>query len=693
MSLFRLSFTVVVASVAFLIYSFFFFVVVCLADDASVYSFVWCLLDRVTVMLDTPGAFIGEFDALDGPKVTYAFEYFDYDRAAKSSSAVRQLLCYVEGKALLGKSVASGLLHRECKKYLNSVAAHVLISNESREERMLYQDSGCPCVGSFLFSIPDIVARGEKRRFCLIFLHPSYHELVARWDSLSSFVEVLLKRWTQRAIARYQNEYDTLKNLEQLREESRRKPLRTLTQLLTDSCIHAAGTDTASLVTSAVFEDLHCCFETILPQVFSQPIPLRSSEKDAARREAEAFLEEHLLLAQSSVDRVDVDLAHLPLDDVVLPRFAKQVVLVDAEIIVKPLPVWLLEYLSDAATAEGASSESQLAVHRLLRALFSGNQILITGDDARDCASLGMALSYMVPPSLVKMHLGSDRYRMPYESRVLSFSQRALVEHVFAEDPAACGGRDESHTVRLFDMEADGIVHVRLADGRIHAIQDCDALRRAVAVAAAAQNGRGERGEFKTAFSPPTTLENRIMTLLKPHLVSTAGKCAISVVSLQLVTTQFHQLVSEYVVRGRVYSQLFAKQEVETNSLSLSPVPPTATVLEAERSFASTSTERSPLPSQQAFSSRNLSCKDARREEALSSSPQSGARAGGLGFLGIGSSGSTEAPSAAHGADGARITKHAHLAPIYGKQFQHSHFVFSSFAPEDHAILVFLGSA
>ena len=147
------------------------------------------------------------------------------------------------------------------------------------------------------------------------------------------------------------------------------------------------------------------------------------------------------------------------------------------------------------------------------------------------------------------------------------------------------------------------------------------------------------------------------MTLLKPHLVSTAGKCAISVVSLQLVTTQFHQLVSEYVVRGRVYSQLFAKQEVETNSLSLSPVPPTATVLEAERSFASTSTERFPLPSQQVFSSRNLSCKDARREEALSSSPQSGARAGGLGFLGIGSSGSTEAPSAAHGADGARITK------------------------------------
>ncbi|KPA80565.1 hypothetical protein ABB37_04767 [Leptomonas pyrrhocoris] len=630
-------------------------------------------------MLETPGAFIGEFDALDGPKVTYAFEYFDYIRAAKNDPTVHQFLCYVEGRALLGKAVASGLLHHECKEYLNSVAARVLTSNESREERLLYQDSGCPCVGSFLFSIPDIVARGEKRRFCLIFLHPSYHELVARWGLLSSFVEVLLKRWTHRATVRYQNEYDTLKHLEQLREESRRKPLRTLTQLLTDFCFGKVTYDDAtSPVSSAVFEDFHCCFEVILPRVFSQRIPLRSSEESTAHREAEKFLEEHLLLAQSSIDRVDVDLADLPEDDVVLPRFAKQFVLADTEIVVKPLPVWLLEYMSDMV-ADDVTVESQQVVHFLLRALLSGNQILITGDNARDCASLGMALSYMVPPPLVKMHLGSDRYRMPYESRVLTFSQHALAEHVFVETPAASGERNASHVIKLFDMEADGIVYVRLVGGRIHCIQDCDELRRA------ANHRHSEREETK-AVSPPTTLENRITTLLKPYLIPIAGRCAINIVSLQLVTTQFHQLVSEYAVRGRVYLQLFAKQEVETNNLSLSP---TVAASEAVRSSAAVSEEKSPLPRQRTFLSRNQSQNATQREDTRQSSSQAGEscplQSNGLG--------STDGLSSAHMADGARITKHACLSPGYGKQFQRNHYVFSSFAPEDHAILVFLGSA
>jgi hypothetical protein len=638
---------------------------------------------QLYTMLDTPGAFIGEFDALDGPKVTYAFEYFDYSRTAKRSSAVRKLLLYVEGTVLLGKSVASGFLHHECKEYLNSVAAHVLTSNESREERLLYQESGCPCVGSFLFSIPDIVARGEKRRFCLIFLHPSYHELVARWDFLSSFVEVLLKRWTQRATMRYQNEYDTLKNLEQLREELRRKPLRTLLQLLADAGADTADSAAASPSSSAVFEDFHCCFEIILPQVFSQVALLRSSERDAAHREVEHLLDDNVLLAQSSIDRVDVDPAHMLQDDVVLPRFAKQVVLANAEIAVKPLPVWLLEYLCDTA-AQSADVAPQQAVHRMLRALFSGNQIVITGEDARDCASLGMALSCMLPPPLVKMHLGSDRYRMPYESRVLSFSQRALEIHTFADTPEASGEADVPHAIKLFDMEADGVVHVRLADGRIHYIQDCDTLR------CAATQKEHRRQEELQAPSSPTTLENRIITLLKPYLVPIAGRCAISILSLQLVTTQLHQLVSEYVVRGHVYLQLFAKQEVETNSHSLSPVP---THSEAGGLLLSASAEKSSLRPQKTVSPRNPSQNEPQHGGALRPSSQVDGQDDESGLPGPNRVGSTETLSSPQSAHGVRITKHARLSPVYGKQFQHNHYVFSSFAPEDHAILMFLGSA
>lgn len=634
-------------------------------------------------MLETPGAFIGEFDALDGPKVTYAFEYFDYERISKGSSKVHQLLSYVEGEILLGKSVASGLLHRECREYLNSVAAHVLTSNESREERVLYQDSGCPCVGSFLFSIPDIVARGEKRRFCLIFLHPSYHELVARWDFLSSFVEVVLGRWTHRATLRYQNEYDTLKNLEQLREESRRKPLRTLPQLLTDVSMDSTSCCPTEPAASAIFEDFHCSFEALLPQVFSRCVPLCCSAKGAAHQEAERILDEQMLLAQASIDHIDVDLPNLPADDVVLPRFAKQVLLLDSQVVVRPLPVWLLEYLADGA-ADGAGDQSQQAVHTLFIALFGGNQIVISGDNARDCASLGMALSYMVPPPLVKMHLGSERYRMPYESRVLTFSQRALAGYAFADSPAVVAGAGASRTIKLFDMEADGIVHVRLADGRIHAIHDCDALRRAARV-----EGR-EGDEVRLKPFLPTTLEKRLMTLLQPHLIPVADTCAISVVALQLLTTQFHQLVSEYVVRGRVYLRLFAKQEVETNSLSLSPEGGGS---EAGQSSAAASVGGSSARSQRGVSMRNLSNGYSRLEDAAQMPSQGGLRRGDASVRRSNGASASDAVSLLHSADTTRITKSANLSPAYGKQFQNYHYVFSSFASEDHSILVFLGSA
>lgn len=618
-------------------------------------------------MLDIPGAFIGEFDALDGPKVTYAFEYFDYHRQAANNSLVRQLLCFVEGVALLGRHVASGMLHRECKEYLNSVAAHVLTSNESREERLLYQESGCPCVGSFLFSVPDIVARGEKRRFCLIFLHPSYHELVARWDYMSSFVDVLLQRWTQRATARYQAEYSTLTNLEQLREESRRKPLRRLTELLASPEGGAESPFTSIAAQDAMLEDMHCHFDIIFPQTLSQPVPLGFHDKGAALCSAARLLEERLPLAQSTVELVDADAAHVRDADVVLPHFAKQLVFVNSEIVVKPLPLWLLQLFCDAAP----EAAPEASVHTLLRALFSGNQILITGDDARDCASLAMSLAYALPPALVKMHLGSETYRMPYESRILTFSQHALAEHAFASSPAAAAQHASSHVVRLYDMEADSIVHVRVESERICAVEDCEALRRA------AENQPAN----EEPAPAPTTLENRILTLLLPHTARAPERSSIPVSTLQLITTQLHQLVSEYVVRGRVYGQLFSKQEVDANNRSLAPTAssPIATSARSPLRASATSPTRPRHFSLAGFGWRG-SLSGGTSQPAQS---RANAFASNIG----GASGAEESECASP------ITKHAHLSAAYGKQFKRQHYVFSSFAPEDHAILIFLGSA
>ncbi|CAC9509417.1 Vesicle coat protein involved in Golgi to plasma membrane transport [Leishmania donovani] len=620
-------------------------------------------------MLDTPAAFIGEFDALDGPKVTYAFEYFDFNRVAKSNSVVRQLLCFIEGRTLLGKHVASGLLHHECKDYLNSVAAHVLTSNESREERLLYQESGCPCVGSFLFSIPDIVARGEKRRFCLVFLHPSYHELVARWDYLSCFVEVLLRRWTQRATTRYQQEYSTVANLEQLREESRRKPLRPLTELLSLPVTGSDSLSTSTAAQEAVMEDMHCQFEVILPQALSEPIPLACHDKDAAQRDAERILEDRLPFAQSCIDQVNTDAPHVH-GDILLPQFAKQLLFVDAEIVVKPLPLWLLQFFADTAS----KNAPEAAVHTLLRALFSGNQIVVTGEDARDCASFAMALAYTLPPTVVKMHLGSETYRMPYESRLLTFSQRALSKYVFVSSPTADLEDSSPHIIKLFDMEADGIVHVRVDNQRISFIQDCDQLRRA------AQQRERQAVDSEITVEP-TTLESRILTLLQPYTARAREQSSITVSALQLLTTHLHQLVSEYVVRGRVYGQLFSKQEVEANS---TPLTPGASAPQGLLAKSPLRLSASPLTGQRLSSFGSGWRSSFRSSASLCSQPSASS---------CGAAGGEVAAAERQSTASSSITKSTHLSPVYGKQFQQQHYVFSSFAPEDHAILVFLGSA
>ncbi|GET90472.1 hypothetical protein, conserved [Leishmania tarentolae] len=620
-------------------------------------------------MLDTPAAFIGEFDALDGPKVTYAFEYFDFNRVSKGNSVVRQLLCFIEGRALLGKYVASGLLHHECRDYLNSVAAHVLTSNESREERLLYQESGCPCVGSFVFSIPDIVARGEKRRFCLVFLHPSYHELVARWDYLSCFVEVLLKRWTQHANARYQQEYSTLSNLEKLREESRRKPLRSLTELLSFPGTDSDSPSTSEAAQEAVMKDMHCQFEVILPQALSAAIPFSCHDKDTAHRDAERILEDRLPFAQSCVGHMNTDTTHIR-DDILVPQFAKQLLFVDTEIVVKPLPVWLLQFFAD--TASGGAAEA--AVHILLRALFSGNQIIVTGEDARDCASVAMTLAYTLPPPLVKMHLGSETYRMPYESRILTFSQRALTEYIFLRSPTIDMEGGSPHIIKLFDMEADGIVHVRVDDNRISFIQDCDQLRRVA-------QQRERQPVDKESTVKPTTLESRIVTLLQPYIAHTRQQPSISVSALQLITTHLHQLVSEYVVRGRVYGQLFSKQEVEANS---TPLSPGASAPQGLLEKSPLRLSASPVTRQRLYSFGSGWRNSFHSSASLCSQPSasSGGAAGG-----------EVAAAECQSTASSSITKSAYLSPMYGKQFQQQRYVFSSFAPEDHAILVFLGSA
>lgn len=623
-------------------------------------------------MLDVPGAFLGEFDALDGPKVSYAFEYFAYSSGAKENYVVRQLLYFVEGDVIIGKHVASGQLHHEYSTFLNSVAARVLTSNETHEERLLYQESGCPCVGSFLFSLPDILARGEKRRFCLIFLHPSYHELVSRWDYLTSFVEVLLKEWTRLTTSRYQREYSTFPNLEQLREDARCKPLRSIMELISEAASNCVSR--TFLDSREAFERAHCFFEVVLCHALSHPISLVRSTNPAGGSESERVLDAFIPLAQSAMQHMNLDMEASDKVDLYHPTFTQHLLIVDSEIVVKPLCIWLLRFIADAPlTEQGAALKS---VQNLLRTLFCGNQIVITGKDAHHCASFALSLSYVLPEPLVKHYIGSDIYRMPYECRVLTFSQDALSHlEVFASPSshASAPSPDKKPclNLKLFDMEADEIIHVCVEDGWIKHIDDCDELRRSFRVV----SGSAPDGE-STTQPPTTTLVTRLLTLLQTFLAPQRFS-AITSKSLQLLTAQVQQLVHEYVVRGRVYTLLFQHQELLANRIWLHhgayPASPTAAT-----------------PTRTAIPGSLLLSPIRKCFATYWTGDMMKVRGSGGWYLGPEETIGITPPSPPH-SSGIRVTKHKHLRDC-GKQFERGNYVFSSFAPEDHAILTFLGS-
>lgn len=561
-----------------------------------------------------PTAFIGEFDAQEGPKISYAFELFG-GKHTDGYRTVTQVLSFLAGEVILGGSVASGSLHPDCSEYMRSIASRVLMSNERREESIIFQDSGSPAVGGFSFCFPDILARGESRRFCVVFLHPSYRELVARWMTLSFFARVFIEEGMAVTNERHKQEYSEFGDLERRREEARRKPLRSLLTLLS----LPAETE------KETFQRLHCFFEAVLPLAFSPSsasgahIDIDGDGSAAAALTAKKLLEERRTLAESCVEYIDLD-GDVEAAGVVVPVFARGVILPETELVVKPLCAWLVEM------AARADPKATSAMELLLWTLFSGNQIVVTGDSAKSCASLALGLSYALPPSLVKVHTFAEEYEMPYRSRILSFSDGFLA-HTFA----TAGRGDARAQSRLLFAEAasDGVVHVRVADDQVVDVQDCDSVATAVA-------------PRKTS-----TLINRIISLVR-EVVTCEGETPglPSVAALRLLNAQIKQLVSEYVVRGRVYASLFHEQEVEANRRLISAPSPSVG-------------DSVPARLRRLFS------------------------------------GGASAGTAAHAMPSTTVVqKHSTLETGTGaKRFSKERYIFSSSSPLDHDVLLFLGSA
>ncbi|EPY18609.1 hypothetical protein STCU_09859 [Strigomonas culicis] len=514
-----------------------------------------------------PTILLGEFDSLLGPHVVFASECFHHPSSQDISlfDPLQPQLRFLDGDVLIGSHIASGTLRASYKEYARDIAARVLTSYENRRDCCVFADCGCPAVGSFSFNLHDILARGEQRRFCIIILHSSYEEILASWSLLTFFCKALIQVWQKQAHQRYTAEYSSMSNLEHLREKAREVSLRTFFQLI----LQESESD------DEVRRRVHCQFEQLLITAFdstaSGKAPHTSSWILLSREQAE----------REMLHRVE----ELPLSSPTQRTVCSSTEAIVENTAVKPLSVWLVEHLLDSHFSENSclldsrplrltKSDAQRGeeISLLLSALLSGNQIVISGDSANDTASLALSLAYVLPPPLVKLFNNSAEYRMPYQSRLLSFSEQFLREHEIVTSVATSASAQPRTSgkglLNLSTIEVEGLVHVRMETGCIASVELC---------ASDAAPGR------------PSTLVTRLLDLAThtaatvrlpaspvPSAAAAADRTSSllsvreNVALLKLLMVQVQQLVSEYTTRGRVYTALFRAQEIEANAHILS---------------------------------------------------------------------------------------------------------------------------
>ncbi|CCW59686.1 unnamed protein product [Phytomonas sp. EM1] len=594
-----------------------------------------------------PGAFIAEFDSFVGPSIAYAFEYYTFKQGAVISSKPRNIT-YVSSKVIFGEKVVSGALHPSYSNYMRSVASRVLTSNEDHEENIIFQDIGCPCVSSISFCLPDILARGEKRSFCLVFLHSSYNKMLSQWPLIATCSRIFIQCYCfEAANERYTMEYSTLPDLEQCREEAHRTSLRPF-----EALIKRRDEDVCS-----TFNRIHCFFEIVLPLLFSDS-PLFNFSSSQLTEDMSSILEKKIIsIIEEAMPQVAMRLCVVNLQIEKEKSEIETLAQSDLQqqVIVKPLPVWLLEFLEEFPSDQ----EAQLQLHVLLNALFSGDQIIIFGDNACCGAGLALAMSYILPHGRVRTRLFSDSYVMPYESQIVSFSFQFLSEWEIVPF------RDDTYTIdgkRLFalsEVGADGVVGVRICNGRVDKVFDCDELARTVAKPS--PNSSACR-DIEVPHSRTTTLTCRIIGLLQSYRadistylsINNVEKVDVEIASIKLLIAQIMQLVSEYALRGSVYLKLFRQQEIMLNKALLHRGAPSKDTSLLSKIYQ-------PL----------------KRSLVSNTSFQTG--------IGLSTDDVSHFPVSV-------LQKNASLHIGSDKQYNDKQFLFLSSSPEDHDILMFLGS-
>ncbi|KAF8276377.1 hypothetical protein TcBrA4_0129290 [Trypanosoma cruzi] len=470
-----------------------------------------------------PMVTLGEFDALEGAKATCVSEYYAYQEVDIFGPHLLSLSA-VCGKTFLSARVISGPLCPEYKERMKAVVARVLASNESNEESVLMLDPLAGGIAGMSFCLEDILARGEKRRFCIIVTHPQSAELVRQWPLVSLFLNILLEEWSTATKKRLALEYSIFPDLERCREEARKRSMRSL------MCLISQNEESEE----EAFKRVHSFFERFFPALFGVE-PLRVTDsvlEPTSVNDIKQRLEVELPL----VNIVGIDLDSPPGEKGCIAVGNGRILAVGEKFVVKPLAVWLLEFMQKHI---GGLQETEM----LLSALLSGIQILVYGFDSVQCANLALSLSQILPRPLRRLAVFAEEYLMPYENRIISFSERLCQRQQLDHKNEIENELSVTDTVCVNVSSEGYILSVHEYDERVHAFA-----------------GTRRYSSQNKEEVPIPSIVTRIVELFYLELSSETN-----LRTFRLLQFQIECLVNEYVMRGQVYSRLFREHEIRCN--------------------------------------------------------------------------------------------------------------------------------
>lgn len=557
-----------------------------------------------------PTILVGEFHGIHGAHMWLVSQFYTFQRHQCHSAAAQRSqlgafsLMDASGDTgvLVGRVASSGVVNEAVQATLHSIAARALATDDEKSETLIWADPNVGSVGSLSFHLGDILARGEKRKFFVAVTHPDHDVLLQRWPVVLAFLKCVSDRWISAASALVAHEYEFCAALLELREAAARalRPLLTLVKLCSkeDELAPAISTDEAAAQRNALM-DFHVMSEVGFSRMFGgmnlQRTLLCVSDAIASTRSAEvlppgdagdeltrailrAVEREYCAVvestqacfdAKSRCMRVDSPCRELP-----TPK----------RVIVRPLAAWL----RTMRAAEILGNDFYRKAGRLLKALLTGNQIIISSEsDDAVSADFALSLSQILPPTLRRVCVQSNTYVPGYTARIVAFSNEFMDTKEIVQFSTFREGRE---LLVLSELEtAAGAVHVRLNDSEKQewsfvSVDECcgreddsgssfggnnsSLVRRGMDNNNKQDNNNVQRPTHASVVLP--TAVSRVLDLVSVSVASVpegdkhrnfSGWCH----EVALLQSQLELVVHEFSARGRLYAPRFHRQYADNN--------------------------------------------------------------------------------------------------------------------------------